>query len=383
MLKKFDCYDGVSFFEGLCFFAPVALLVRTQAGISESQFFMLQALISVTIFLGEVPTGMLADLWGYKRTLVVSHLGTLSARILLTLAFFLHSPALFAVEAVVEGLANCFYSGTADAYVYEVYGCENYLHKSAQSANYCTAGFICSTLGFLVLYKFFGIPGLLIATVLTYLVSVGFSFGLPREQCHAQARPVRPSPARLLQILGQKQAATLMALSAVFTISAILVNFFYAEKLALTGLDLKWLSPIILAYSLTEMLAKPILDRLKHAPRHTVLGSSCAVAAGAMLIFSRVTGAGPVVGLMLILPLLLSIPAFFLGEQKNAFVDDFSSGENRAATLSVLNMGGGLAEILALFASAALTGLGVGTCFLAVGMALLGFGVYYIINGRV
>ena len=36
---KFDSYDGVCFLNGLVFFAPVALLVRTQAGVSEHVFF--------------------------------------------------------------------------------------------------------------------------------------------------------------------------------------------------------------------------------------------------------------------------------------------------------------------------------------------------------
>ena len=34
---KVDAYDGMCFFGGLVFFAPVALLVRTQAGISEGK----------------------------------------------------------------------------------------------------------------------------------------------------------------------------------------------------------------------------------------------------------------------------------------------------------------------------------------------------------
>ena len=50
---KFDSYDGVCFLNGLVFFAPVALLVRTQAGVSEHIFFLLQALLSGVIFLGE------------------------------------------------------------------------------------------------------------------------------------------------------------------------------------------------------------------------------------------------------------------------------------------------------------------------------------------
>ena len=53
---KFDSYDGVCFLNGLVFFAPVALLVRTQAGVSEHVFFLLQALLSGVIFLGEIPT---------------------------------------------------------------------------------------------------------------------------------------------------------------------------------------------------------------------------------------------------------------------------------------------------------------------------------------
>ena len=37
---KFDSYDGVCFLNGLVFFAPVSLLVRKQAGVSQSMFFL-------------------------------------------------------------------------------------------------------------------------------------------------------------------------------------------------------------------------------------------------------------------------------------------------------------------------------------------------------
>ena len=62
---KVDAYDGMCFFGGLVFFAPVALLVRTQAWISEGQFFLLQLLLSAVIALGELPTGYLTDRIGY------------------------------------------------------------------------------------------------------------------------------------------------------------------------------------------------------------------------------------------------------------------------------------------------------------------------------
>jgi len=65
--KFADCYDMICLFGGLVFFAPVALLVRTQAGVSESEFFLLQALLSCITALGEVPFGHITDKIGYKN----------------------------------------------------------------------------------------------------------------------------------------------------------------------------------------------------------------------------------------------------------------------------------------------------------------------------
>lgn len=64
----------ISFLNGLCFYAPVALLIRTQNGISISQFFILQMILSIGIFLTEIPAGYLSDRIGYKNTMVLSQL---------------------------------------------------------------------------------------------------------------------------------------------------------------------------------------------------------------------------------------------------------------------------------------------------------------------
>ena len=40
--------EAVSFLDGLVFFAPAALLVRTSAGVTVEQFFLLQAAVSCT-----------------------------------------------------------------------------------------------------------------------------------------------------------------------------------------------------------------------------------------------------------------------------------------------------------------------------------------------
>ena len=103
MSSLMDSYDAVSFFNGLVFFAPVSLLVRTQAGVSQSMFFLLQALLSAI-------TGFLTDRIGYKRSLVLSQSLLLLARSLLFVSFLCKNPVLFAIEAAVEGLSYCFSS---------------------------------------------------------------------------------------------------------------------------------------------------------------------------------------------------------------------------------------------------------------------------------
>lgn len=199
--KFADCYDMVCLFGGLVFFAPVALLVRTQAGVSESEFFLLQALLSCITALGEVPFGHITDKIGYKNSLILYQALLLIARALLFAAFLSRSLLLFVVEAVVEGAAFCFASGTSSAYLYELHGEEGYLAKSTRAGNFSTAGFIISTLSYVLIYDSLGLQGLLAATVISGAICFTLSFFTEREPQktrntgeHAAADTEKPLP---------------------------------------------------------------------------------------------------------------------------------------------------------------------------------------------
>ena len=94
---KIDNLDIISFLNGMVFFSPVALLVRTTAGITVGQFFVLQAILSLTIFLLEIPTGKLSDKLGYRNTLVLAEIMLCLARVSLFIAFLEKSLFLFPV----------------------------------------------------------------------------------------------------------------------------------------------------------------------------------------------------------------------------------------------------------------------------------------------
>lgn len=405
MSSLMDSYDAVSFFNGLVFFAPVSLLVRTQAGVSQSMFFLLQALLSAITFLGEIPTGFLTDRIGYKRSLVLSQSLLLLARSLLFVSFLCKNPVLFAIEAAVEGLSYCFSSGTDSAYLYEVYGNEAYLSKTAHASNCGTAGFLISTLSYVIIYHQCGIEGLLLSTMAAGTAAAIFSIKLKpepsknKQTCYAKeneaenknfakketyafnieetvkieetAKQGEHSIKQLLSVMKHPRALLFASALSIFQVSWLLINFFYVEKLGECGISPEWMSAVILGYSAVEMLAEPIIRKLgtsfskKWARRFGIL---CGVG---FLTFGFVSKRTLILPLMLILPLLLKLPEYFVMEQENILVDLLGVKTQRAAALSILNMGVSIMEILALFASAVLTAVGIGWCFIGVGVLLI------------
>lgn len=377
---KFDSYDGVCFLNGLVFFAPVALLVRTQAGVSEHVFFLLQALLSGVIFLGEIPTGFITDKIGYRKSLILAQVLLLGARSLLLAAFVSRSLVLFVVEAVVEGSAACFTSGTGSAYLYALYGENGYLVKTAHAENFGTAGFIISTVAYAGIYKISGMEGLLITTVVMDIIAVVCSFFLRSESSKAVIADRKE--VQILAIFKNKKAFLFVISLAIFSIAWLLINFFYVVKLENCGLPVEWMSLIILSYSAVQMLAEPILEKLSDGKNgksgRGKLPAVTAVTAGvAFLLFGVVKFRAAVLLLMLILPLLLNLPEYLLMDLENQFVDEAECGSQRAATLSVLNMGVNLVEILTLSASAFLTKIGIQWCFVFVGCFLMAIALLF------
>ena len=373
---KIDAYDGMSFFGGLVFFAPAALLVRTQAGIGEGQFFLLQVLLSAVIALGELPAGYLTDRIGYRSSLVLSQLLLLMGRGTLLAAYLTRSLFLFVLEAVVEGVSACLSSGTGSAYLYAACGEDGYLPKTAHAANFGTAGFLLSTASYAVIYHCFDLAGLLIATVLSGLAGFICALFLQRD-VHGSAEKPRAAKAglpHLRLLLRSRQARQFTALLSLLSAAWLLVNFFYAEILTQCDIPLTWLSAIIIAYSLAQMLAEPLIHLCKRYTKPKLT-----------LLFALLNGAGllglgllhqPVslILLMVLLPLLLDLAEFYAEEQQNRLIDTLELEDDRAAALSAMNMGVNLMEIVSLFASSVLVAAGIGWCF---GLC----GVLLVVNG--
>lgn len=368
-----DPLDLTALCNGLVFFAPVALLVRSTAGVSTEQFFVLQALLSAVVLAAEVPSGWLTDRIGCQRTLVLYQLTNLGAKGLLLAAWHLHSLPLFVLEAVVEGLGASLASGTRSAYLYRTLPPEQYLIRLAQVDNWGTVGFLVSTVAYGALYRWGGLGLLLGATTVVSALGAAAAFRLqPEPPCPAAQLDRRPRGLGLGELLRTGPVAALMMLLAALSMGRILVNFFYVEKLTACGLPESWMGPLILGYAGLELLCPRILGRIRQG-RGLV---------GALILSGMVLGLlglslprWGTVALMLVLPLLLDLASCLLDQAENDQIDRLVRQEQRAELLSLFNMGVNLLEMEFLLGSSAVSALGSGVCFGVVGIGLAAAGL--------
>ncbi|MBQ6408402.1 MAG: MFS transporter [Butyrivibrio sp.] len=368
-----DNLELVSFFNGLVFFAPVALLVRTRAGVSLDQFFVLQAILSLVIFFGEIPTGKITDVVGYKNTIVLSQVMLLIARSMLFAAFLTGSFGMFIAEAIIEGIASCFSSGTISAYLYQRYDEGEYVVKSARNSNFGTAGFIVSTIMYAGIYHFFGIEGLLALTVVMNVLAVFASSGIEKEKVAVSDKAgnrVTEKHMRFVLKLNAENIIIMLTLACV-SISFILINFFYVDKLESLGISEEWMTAIILGYSVIEMASEKILDHIGEKNYFKTFITGFILSGLCMLVFARLDIKLVIIPVMLFIPLMVSVPAYIFDEMENKVIDKNHLEEKRAEVLSAYNMGVNLVEVIFLFASAYVAGIGVSACFTAVGVLMI------------
>ena len=300
------------------------------------------------------------------------------ARALLLAAFLARSLPLFVLEAAVEGIAISLESGTWDAYLYGALPPDRYLPKKARMENWGTAGFLVSTLGYVGLYAADGLPALLGATVCASAAAFALSFTLPRETARREREAVR-TPGGLGRLLASRQAWLLMGLLAALSVGRLLVNFFYAERLGACGLGELWMTPVILGYSCIQMLAAPILGRVRR--QKWAVAGFCAAAGVGMALLGVARRAVPALALMLVLPLLLAVPGCIVSLWQNALIDRQGQAERRAEALSAFHMASSVFELAFLTGSSAIAALGPAACFGAAGAALACLGAAALCGG--
>lgn len=119
VFKKFDNISKISlisFFSSLYFYLPVLTIYYQQKGLNYVQINSLWGIITGTIFLAEIPTGLIADKIGRKFSIIISLALQLIGEILF---LFSQNYLFFIIISVIAGIGFAFQSGCSQALVYD------------------------------------------------------------------------------------------------------------------------------------------------------------------------------------------------------------------------------------------------------------------------
>lgn len=367
---KLFCLKGYYFFSSLVFYAPVALLIRTSRGVSISEFFILQAILSFGIFIFEIPFGMITDKIGYKNSIIISHFSMLLARIILLFSF---SFEFFVLESILEAVGFAFASGTIIGYEYEIIGEENFAVKSSVLGNYSTVGFIASTISFYFMNKYFGQNFLIIFTIISTFISFLFTLFLEKEKSFEKD----DTKLNFKSILN-KYLIIFMLFNGMISITFILINFFYVVILQNINLSENYMTFVILLYSVIGLLSPKIIKifgEVKLKRNLFIFLTMSSVLLMSLILIKNIFVILP----MTFLPMLIGIVETYFSKVENRYVDSLND-KNRATILSTFSMGANVVDFGFLFFSAKLAENSLNYSFIYVSILLLIFGLFFAVT---
>ena len=139
--KNIFLMNAIILLQGLVFYGPIATVYRLNKGINIKEIFLIESIFIIFSLLFEVPWGIFADKFGYKRTIVISNLIFFISKIIF---FKANSFALFIVERIFLAIAISGLSGVDSAIIYES------LDNKEESEKVFSRYIGCSNIGYLL-----------------------------------------------------------------------------------------------------------------------------------------------------------------------------------------------------------------------------------------
>lgn len=358
----------MNLFSNLIFYAPVALLVRTNKGITMSQFFILQAILSITCMAFEFPLGILTDKIGLKKSIVLGQFIMLIARITLILA---NNFWVFAIEAFFEGIAFALNSGTVSAYIYNLFGEHNYSNNISKFYNFGTIAFILSTVLFPFINSKFNIEGLIIVTIVANFISFLVSVFLPNSTSKDDDVEKINIIHSIKKLASDKKFREIILIVSLINLSFLLVNFFYVQILIENGYSENIISPLILVYSAIQ-LSQPYIIRFMGEKNSSKKIQKMSFIASIFFIMICFVKKAPLILFMVILPTILSVLGVFVEKYQNNYVDEIQLKDYRATILSAFNFFADVFEVVFLLLNSYISSFNYKYVFLFISLLFIG-----------
>ncbi|MFI5736326.1 MFS transporter [Kribbella sp. NPDC051587] len=251
-------YNAFQLFAGLLWWLPVFYVFQRSAGLSDTEIFSIQSIFYLAFCLFDIPTGMIADRFDYRRCLQGGAIILVAANLIPVWA---PTFAGFLAQFLLIALAHSLFSGAGSAYLYE------YLHRTGNVTSYQGAegsarawtliGRIACLPAAGFLTAWWGPSAYVLSAVtcgIAAVIALGFP-ALPGASEHSKIEPVFPTLAGALRSLARsKRLMLLMAQGiAVFTLVRIGQANLFQPILESKHLPLHWFGVLMAATTVFEV----------------------------------------------------------------------------------------------------------------------------------
>lgn len=335
----------ITFFSNLYFYNHIGTLYQQTRGLSLLQVSSIWSIIVGTIFIAEVPTGVLADKIGRKWSIVI-------ALLLQTLGEFLYFFATdylsFVLIAILAGLGYAFLSGANEALVYDSLPIENRESEMKKSmgligSTYQLAFFVAPIVGGLIVSQLILTKFLMAIFLTACSVAISFLISLSLKEPHDRYKHSEESPLMIFkegfnEIKNNTRLKWLIAITVLTSTFSNSLLGLYQPYFARVSIPTFWIGASLSLGGLLAFLFQKYAYFLEQK-----LGRF------GFLIVTVWPGIMYLLLAMVSLPTLL-IPIFIVAyvsmEARNpllsAYKNEQIKSKNRATVLSLINMSGSL-----------------------------------------
>ncbi|WP_165956417.1 MFS transporter [Kribbella antibiotica] len=252
-------YNAFQLFAGLLWWLPVFYVFQRSAGLSDTEIFSIQSIFYLAFCLFDIPTGMIADRFDYRRCLQVGSVILVVANLI---PVWEPTFAGFLMQFLLIALAHSLFSGAGSAYLYE------YLQRTGNETSYQGAEgsarawtligrIVClPAAGFLTAW--WGPSAYVLSAVtcgIAAIIALGFPALPATDSDPSKPEPVFPALAAALRSLAKsKRLILLMAQGiAVFTLVRIGQANLFQPILESKHLPLHWFGVLMAATTVFEV----------------------------------------------------------------------------------------------------------------------------------
>ncbi|MEJ5223324.1 MAG: MFS transporter [Anaerolineales bacterium] len=250
-MKKFDAYKlyiALSFFNALFFsmiFTVTSFYEVTVAGLSGLQLVLVGTALEVSILLFEVPTGVVADVYSRRLSIIIGY-AIMGAGFLIEGLFPSFGPILLA--SALWGLGYTFTSGATQAWLSDEIGEENANRAFLRANRFDLAGALTGMLLAIPLGNLSVSLPILTGGAAIALIAVALALFMPETGFH----PARPEERNTWQHMGDIFARGLAAVRARPALMAVLgVGLIYG--LFSEGWDRLWVKYLVDTFPLPNL----------------------------------------------------------------------------------------------------------------------------------